>query len=77
MIGGSINTKIIEQQLGEVMRLAASIQQGHRHGIPDPAQTWLLPSPRTVLLSHCVRSEGSSEASSCWRGLKIQRCVGA
>jgi TnpA family transposase len=28
MIGGSINTKIIEQQLGEVLRLAASIQQG-------------------------------------------------
>lgn len=28
MIGGSINTKIIGQQLGEVLRLAASIQQG-------------------------------------------------
>ncbi len=28
MIGGSINTKIIEQQLGEILRLAASIQQG-------------------------------------------------
>jgi TnpA family transposase len=28
MIGGSINTKIIEQQLGEVLRLAASIQHG-------------------------------------------------
>jgi TnpA family transposase len=28
MIGGSINTKIIEQQLDEVLRLAASIQQG-------------------------------------------------
>jgi TnpA family transposase len=28
MIGGSINTKILEQQLGEVLRLAASIQQG-------------------------------------------------
>ena len=28
MLGGSINTKIIEQQLGEVLRLAASIQQG-------------------------------------------------
>ena len=26
--GGSINTKIIGQQLGEVLRLAASIQQG-------------------------------------------------
>ncbi len=28
MIGGPINTKIIEQQLGEILRLAASIQQG-------------------------------------------------
>jgi TnpA family transposase len=28
MIGGSINTRIIEQQLGEVLRLAASIRQG-------------------------------------------------
>ena len=28
MIGGSINTKIIEQQLGEILRLAASFQQG-------------------------------------------------
>jgi TnpA family transposase len=28
MIGGSINTKIIEQQFGEILRLAASIQQG-------------------------------------------------
>ncbi len=28
MIGGSINTKLIAQQLGEVLRLAASIQQG-------------------------------------------------
>ena len=28
MIGGSINTKLIEQQLGQVLRLAASIQQG-------------------------------------------------
>jgi TnpA family transposase len=28
LIGGSINTKLIEQQLGEVLRLAASIQQG-------------------------------------------------
>jgi TnpA family transposase len=28
MIGGSINTKIIEQQLREVLRLATSIQQG-------------------------------------------------
>jgi TnpA family transposase len=28
MIGGSINTKIIEQQLGEVLRLATSIQEG-------------------------------------------------
>jgi TnpA family transposase len=28
LIGGSINTKLIEQQLEEVLRLAASIQQG-------------------------------------------------
>ena len=28
LIGGSINTRLIEQQLGEVLRLAASIQQG-------------------------------------------------
>jgi TnpA family transposase len=28
LIGGSINVKIIEQQLGEALRLAASIQQG-------------------------------------------------
>jgi len=28
LIGGSINTKLIEQQLGEVLRLVASIQQG-------------------------------------------------
>jgi TnpA family transposase len=28
MIGGSINTKIIEQQHSEVLRLTASIQQG-------------------------------------------------
>ncbi len=28
MIGGSVNVKVIEQQLGEIWRLAASIQQG-------------------------------------------------
>jgi TnpA family transposase len=28
LIGGTINTRLIEQQLGEVLRLAASIQQG-------------------------------------------------
>jgi TnpA family transposase len=28
LIGGSINTKLIERQLGEILRLAASIQQG-------------------------------------------------
>jgi TnpA family transposase len=28
LIGGSINTRLIEQQLGEVLRLAASIQHG-------------------------------------------------
>ena len=28
LIGGSINTKLIDQQLDEVLRLAASIQQG-------------------------------------------------
>lgn len=28
LIGGFIHTKLIEQQLGEVLRLAASIQQG-------------------------------------------------
>jgi hypothetical protein len=76
MIGGSINTKITGQQLNEVLRLAASIQQGTVTASLILRKLGSYPA-RTVLPSPSAKLEESSEPYSCWRGSKIRRCGGA
>lgn len=46
LIGGSINIKLIERQFGDVIRLAASIQQGTVTASLIPSQARLLSSSK-------------------------------
>ena len=76
LIGGSINARLIERQLGEVLRLAASIQQGTVTAFLILRKLGSYPRQNSLALA--LREIGRIERTfSPWPGSKILHCAAA
>jgi len=71
LIGGSIRNKLIEEQFSEVLRLAASIQQGTVTASLILRKLGAYPRQNSLALG-CAKSAESNGRCSRSRGLKIQ-----
>ena len=72
LIGASLNTKLIERQFQEVIRLAASIQQGTVTASLILRKLGSYPRQNTLGHWPSARSAESSGPCLCWNGSEIQ-----